>query len=375
MHLYVFLKVRAAFSPGILAIVIICFFMVSMVLAPMLVRMSERAGFDGLAMALAYVGYTWMGALLIFVVVAICTDIFRLLVHISGALLGRNVTAIASAHLVYFFLCLASSLFVVIYGSYEAKNIKAEHIVIETNKISEEVGSVRLAQISDVHLGLIVGEERLSKIIKVIHHASPDVLVSTGDLLDGQPDRVDLLMDHFNDVDVPHKFAVTGNHEAYFDRAYGDGASENLTQKAGFTLLTSAEDTEGAVARLPGLVTIVGVDDEAGRGWRSGGNDREASLCSEIEQSQFTVLLKHRPVPYTGQACTYDLQLSGHTHRGQIFPFYFVTKFFFRYYAGLHKLKNDGYLYVSRGSGTWGPPIRFLAPPEVTIIDLVHKAH
>src|SRR5690606_29704209 len=130
-----------------------------------------------------------------------------------------------------------------------------------------------------------------------------------------------------------------------------------------------------AVVQLPGLIDLAGVDDDAVRGWHHGDGAREASLCSMIDKSRFTVLLKHRPVPYDGPACTYDLQLSGHTHKGQIFPFYFVTKFFFQYYAGLYKLSNGGYLYVSRGSGTWGPPIRFLAPPEVTVIDLVHKAN
>jgi hypothetical protein len=99
-------------------------------------------------------------------------------------------------------------------------------------------------------------------------------------------------------------------------------------------------------------------------------------LCSINDPSQFTVLLKHRPVPYYGPSCAFDLQLSGHTHKGQIFPFHLLTRLFFKYYAGLYELSNKTHLYVSRGSGTWGPPIRFLAPPEVTIIDVVvHKPY
>jgi predicted MPP superfamily phosphohydrolase len=67
----------------------------------------------------------------------------------------------------------------------------------------------------------------------------------------------------------------------------------------------------------------------------------------------------------------FDLQLSGHTHGGQIFPFNLVTSLFFQYHRGYFDLPNHSYLYVNRGVGTWGPPIRFLSPPEITVIDLV----
>jgi predicted MPP superfamily phosphohydrolase len=66
----------------------------------------------------------------------------------------------------------------------------------------------------------------------------------------------------------------------------------------------------------------------------------------------------------------FDLQLSGHTHRGQIFPFVLLSRIFFPYNSGLFQLSNQAILYVSRGSGTWGPPIRFLAPPEVTVFEV-----
>jgi len=68
----------------------------------------------------------------------------------------------------------------------------------------------------------------------------------------------------------------------------------------------------------------------------------------------------------------FDMQLSGHTHGGQIFPFALISKLFYPIEAGLHTLEGPSYLYVSRGTGTWGPPIRFLAPPEVTVIDFIH---
>ena len=85
---------------------------------------------------------------------------------------------------------------------------------------------------------------------------------------------------------------------------------------------------------------------------------------------RFTLLLKHRPGPSPLYSGVVDLQLSGHTHQGQIFPFGLLTRMIFPYPGGLSS-DRSGWLYVSRGTGTWGPPIRVLSPPEVTIIDLV----
>jgi hypothetical protein len=370
MHFYVFWKARAAFSFGVLSGIPICLFLAIMTLAPWLVRISERAGLESLHAGLAYISYTWMAAILIFFLTGVCTDIFRFIVYVTGVILEKNVAPVTSAHVAYFFLCLAISLCIVIYGSFEAKNIRTERITIETKKIPPEVGRVRIAQISDVHLGIIVGEERFKSIINLIQQAKPDILVSTGDLLDGQPDKVDLYIQQLRQIITPYgKYAVPGNHEAYLDNYHNHGVSKRLTEKAGFTLLNDD------VASPSDIIIIAGVNDHAGGGYRSGDNSREQNICSSVDNTKFTVLLKHRPVPYVGPLCTYDLQLSGHTHKGQIFPFFIITRLFFNYYAGLYRISNDSYLYVSRGSGTWGPPIRFLAPPEITIIDLVHPSN
>ena len=89
---------------------------------------------------------------------------------------------------------------------------------------------------------------------------------------------------------------------------------------------------------------------------------------------RFALLLKHRPIVDKKAEDLFDLQLSGHTHKGQIFPFSLFVKLSTPYDAGLVRLgqRREHILYVSRGTGTWGPPIRFLAPPEVTIIKLIH---
>ena len=364
IHLYVFLKAKSALSLRTFTSIVTAIIMVFMILVPVIVRLTERADHEDFARILAYIGYTWMGAILIFFLTNILFDIFRLILYGSETLWNKDFSYAISAHRLYLITCLSTTLLVVIYGVIEARQIRIEHLIIPTNKISADIGKIRIVQISDVHLGLIIGEERIKLIVNAIQTAKPDILVSTGDFVDVQLDNIDGLAGLFHEVDTTYgKYAVTGNHEFYV----GLERSLEFTRKAGFKILRE----EASI--IPGIITIAGVDDEAVRGWHKGENKSEQDLCLHVDNSQFTILLKHRPVPYTGSLCVYDLQLSGHTHKGQIFPFYLITKLFFSRYAGFYQLNNNSALYVSRGTGTWGPPIRFLAPPEVTIIDIVHS--
>ena len=216
---------------------------------------------------------------------------------------------------------------------------------------------------TDVHLGLIVREGRLQKILDKVKEAQPDILVSTGDLVDGQIDDLTGLAELLNEIHPPFgKFAVTGNHEFYA----GLDQALRFTEKAGFTVL------RGEARDVAGFVTIAGVDDPTARYFGAVRGAPEPRLLAGVPRERFALLLKHRPVMGEEALGLVDMQLSGHTHKGQIFTFNYLSKIFFPHDAGLVHLPGNSFLYVSRGSGTWGPPIRFLAPPEVTIITLVH---
>ena len=123
------------------------------------------------------------------------------------------------------------------------------------------------------------------------------------------------------------------------------------------------------------LISIAGVDDPTGKRFGLSQGASEDELLSRLKGDTFTLLLKHIPVVRYNAHAAFDLQLSGHTHRGQIFPFRLVIELFFSHISGLYDLSDGAHLYVSRGTGTWGPPIRFLSPPEVTIIDITHDKH
>ena len=97
----------------------------------------------------------------------------------------------------------------------------------------------------------------------------------------------------------------------------------------------------------------------------------EKSLLPALPENKFRLLLKHRPAVDAKSDGLFDLQLSGHTHRGQIYPFRYISEIAYPMNAGRFDLASGSVLRVSRGTGTWGPPVRFLSPPEITVIELV----
>jgi len=362
-HLYFFLKVKAALSPGFTVSLFLALFLLLMVTTPVLVRVLENHGLESFARFIAYTGYSWMGFIFLFFTASLAIDIYHLLLSCAGFFLHREFTALFLAKRAALILPVFLGMAIALYGYFEARDIRTERIVIKTTKIPDTVGKLTIVQISDVHLGLIVREERLKRILAEINEASPDLLISTGDLVDGQINRMTGLAELFQNIRPRFgKFAVTGNHEVYAGLSQAVG----FTERAGFRVLQN----EGATAG--GLINVVGVDDPAiGMVIRSR-PVTEKSLLLKMPPDRFTLLLKHRPAVDRESLGLFDLQLSGHVHKGQIFPFNLLTYLFYPVKTGFALYPQNSALYVSRGTGTWGPPIRFLAPPEVTVIELIH---
>ncbi|GAB6182576.1 hypothetical protein JCM13991_03170 [Thermodesulfovibrio hydrogeniphilus] len=253
----------------------------------------------------------------------------------------------------------------VIYGYFEATNIKVKKIQITSSKIRQDL---KIAQISDLHLGLIISEKRLLKVVENIKKLKPDLLISTGDLVDGQLDKIENLTHIFKKIDIPFgKYAILGNHEVYA----GLQRSLKFTEMSGFKILR--QDS----VYIPELnLNIIGVDDEAVNLIKTDeALKREAFLIKNLSKSNaFNLFLRHRPFINDETQRYFDLQLSGHTHKGQFFPFSLITKIYYLNDSGLIKLPSGGYLHTSNGTGTWGPPIRIFAPPEITLIE-IKKVH
>jgi predicted MPP superfamily phosphohydrolase len=363
MHAYAWAHVRAhggldARWASALAIV-----MLVLMSSPILGMSLVHSGRVGLGRPLEAVGMIWSGVFFLFFSASLVHDLWNLLLTLGGllhpALRALRLTGpralIAETALV---LAIAA------YSAFEAWCIRTEHVRLESPKLAAGTPHVRIVQVSDIHLGGMVGKRRLARIARAVSRAEPDLLVGTGDLVDADMSGAQDLAKMLADLPAPlGKYAVTGNHEYYA----GLKAAAEFTQRAGFRLLPDecARPCEG--------LSLAGVSDPAARGWRgttATGRD-EKQVLSEADPGDFVVLLKHRPLVERGSLPLLDLQLSGHTHRGQIFPFSLFVAAYYEYGHGLVEPAPGRHLYTSRGSGTWGPPMRFLSPPEVTVIDVV----
>ena len=362
VHVYTFLKLKGGFELGLSANLLLAMLMVLMVAAPIVVHLLEHNGQGALARGLAYISYMWMGLLFVFITSSFLFDIYKFLHYLARNLSGSLLANLTLSPRGYTLISIFLSIAIIGYGYFEALNIRTEHITIETDKLPASIEKIRIAQISDVHLGLIVGKLRFGRMLDNVREARPDLLVSTGDLVDGHMDDPESLAVMLKNIPTRYgKYAITGNHEFYA------GLKDALafTEKAGFTVLRGKGQT------VQGVINIVGLDDPARGPYRSEHMVLEKELLQSLPREKFTLFLKHQPVISKSSLSLFDLQLSGHTHQGQIFPFNFMTRLAYRIPSGLTNLGNNTRIYVSRGTGTWGPPIRFLAPPEVTVIDLV----
>lgn len=355
MHAYLYVLVARALSWNAPVGAAVIVFLVLMVCAPLLTHYLERRGLNTTARAAAWIGYTWMGVAFLFFCSSLVVGGYNAvaeMAHVSGWMLSPRASLAISA-----LVALALTL----YARVEAYRIRLERITLATPRMPHNPGTVRIAQISDVHLGLMGSAGRLERLLRILRACDPDVLVSTGDLVDARMDGWAPLARRLREFQTRFgKYAVTGNHEFYagIDQALG------FTRQAGFTVL------RGEAVSVAGLINIAGVDDPAAAARTAD----DSEVLASLPRDRFTVLLKHRPVVTPESIGRFDLQLSGHTHKGQIFPFSLITRLSYPAHSGLRALGRDAYLYVSRGTGTWGPPFRLLAPPEVTLIDIRYDA-
>jgi uncharacterized protein len=360
LHLYFFLKLKAAFALAFYPNVAVIFILVALMLAPVGEHLLEGIGQIKIAKAVSWIGYCWMGILFLFFSSALCIDLYRLLLNMGSWIASADLSSFKPSARLIFLLPLTYGLVIFIYGLFEGDSLRTERITIKSAKIPSEIGRFTIAQITDIHSGINTQRGIIAKTVAILEREKPDMIVSTGDLFDSG--EYEHAYDPMINLKPKYgKFAVTGNHEFYA----GLERSLAATESAGFRVL------RGDTALVGYFLTVVGVDDPAVNANHRNPKVNEIDLLTKAPSDRFTLFLKHQPRVDPRSVGKFDLMLSGHTHKGQIFPFNLLVKPFYTASSGLSKLASASQLYVSRGTGNWGPPIRFLAPPEVTIIEIV----
>ncbi|MCX7771082.1 MAG: metallophosphoesterase [Proteobacteria bacterium] len=318
-------------------------FILLMTLSPIIVGILLRKGHIIYIKEYVWLTYYYLAFVTLLFCVSIC---FRLLMFIArnknNPLMNLKVSSFLAISLCF-------------YGYFEANNIKIENIEIYSNKINR---NLKIAFLSDLHHGHTVSDEYVSNIIKKLKEERIDLLLMGGDILEtGWNNNAKI----WNEINPPlGKFAVSGNHEFYL----GYEKSKIIYGEMGVKLIDNQSLDIGEL-------NLIGLPDEVYVTQYSGYIEDINKLRKKLPETKFTILLKHRPRKvYNGLI---DLQLSGHTHSGQILPFKIITKMFYPIHSGLYNVDGDYKIYVSRGIGTWGPRIRVVSSPELTIINLIKK--
>lgn len=232
-------------------------------------------------------------------------------------------------------------------------------------KLPKSMDGLKIVQISDVHVGPTIRREWVEALVAEVNASQPDVIALTGDFVDGS---VEELADHvapFAGLQARlGVFFVTGNHE------YFSGVESWLAhwRSLGVRVLRNECVT---LRDRGGELDVLGVDDWSAQrmGAVGHGHDLQKALQGR-DPARPSLLLAHQPkAVHQAAAVGIDLQLSGHTHGGQIWPFNWLVLLQQPYVAGLYK-HSDTWIYVSRGAGFWGPPMRLAAPSEVTQVVL-----
>ncbi len=301
-------------------------------------------------------GTSWMIAFLYLFLLVFFMDIFRIINYFAHLVSKETIAVIFHNNGVTSFIALGLVAFILIIGNFRYHNKKRSHITIQTDKID---AAMRIVGISDLHLGHTIKKKELSKWIEMINVEKPDIVLIAGDLIDND---IRALHHYSLDEDLQRLnaplgvYASTGNHE------YISGIKNSVAffEKSGITLLRDS------VAEINGL-SIIGRDDYTHRHRKS-----LQHLAQNIDRETFSILLDHQP-RHLDEAVEngIDFQFSGHTHRGQIFPFSLLVEKMFELSHGYLK-KGDTHFYVSTGLGIWGGKFRIGTRSEYLVLDLVN---
>jgi predicted MPP superfamily phosphohydrolase len=334
---------------------------------------------------LAWPGYLWIALMFYLLVILVALEIPSLLVRLAWRA-NRRATAVVGARIdttlpvdgaseqaeIDRRLLLARG--AAIFAGLTAAGItgygvrtalggpRLDRVQIPLAKLPRAMDGTRLAVVSDIHLGPLTGPDHISRIVSMINSTDADVVCIVGDLVDGTVEELGAAAAGLRDIRARQgAYFVTGNHEYY------SGFREWVDEVARLDIRPLRnERLEIATGR--GVFDLAGVNDPGGEDF--GDPPDFARALGDRDTARPVVLMAHQPV-VAHDAARYgvDLQVSGHTHGGQMVPFNYLVGLQQPVVSGLGRV--DGVpVYVTNGAGFWGPPVRVGAPPQVTLIEL-----
>lgn len=251
------------------------------------------------------------------------------------------------------------------YGVYEARRLpRILEVDVPIDGLEPGLDGFRIVQLSDIHVGPTIRRKMFERIVETTNELKPDLIAITGDLVDGLVSSLWKDAEPITHLKAPHGvFFCTGNHEYYWD---GPAWCKKLIEN-GINVLNN----EHRIVEHNGSKLLIAgcTDYTAEKHVPEHKSDPEAAIANAPAHNA-SILLAHQPRSiFAAVRAGFDLQLSGHTHGGQFWPWNMVIGLFHPFSVGLDKLEKT-WIYVSRGTGYWGPPMRIGAPSEITVITL-----
>lgn len=306
------------------------------------------------------IGGFWMAFMLYGFLFLLLSDIISLILRIAGILDSGNIMVFRKWS---YLLTLFISFMLIAGGSLNALTPHVKSYNITINKSAGDLKDLRIAAVSDIHLGSIIRKKSIKKLSEILKDLEPDLVLLLGDIVDGEigPVLRDDLLEYFNCPKCHDGlYAITGNHE------FIGGAKRTIPyiESKGIRIL------KDEVVTIEGGIQLIGRLDRDSK--RFYGEDRKAlsELVAGIDTSKPVILLDHQPFNLEdAEKNGIDLQLSGHTHNGQMWPLNYLTRKLYELSYGYMKKGNTHYI-VSSGFGIWGPRVRSASRSEVLLIDL-----
>lgn len=321
---------------------------VSVVAVFLVVRPLPRAA----AAPFAWVAFTWMGAMFYLLLATALADLVFLFVTRSpGASRTAAIVVAGAAALV----CVAGAM-----SAHATPTV--ERVDVPIRRLDARLDGLRIVLLTDIHVSATRGRGFVEEVVAQVNALDPDVVAIAGDLVDGTVEHLREEVAPIRGLRARHGvFFVTGNHEYY------SGADAWCAHVASLGIRVLRNERT-AIERDGAALDVAGIEDPTGEGTATP-PDLARALAGR-DASRPVVLLAHQAVAvHDAEKAGVDLQLSGHGHGGQLAPFGLITRLAQPVLHGLHRFGGT-WLYVSRGTGYWGPPMRVLAPSEITVVTL-----
>ena len=316
---------------------------------------------------IAGIAYGWMGVAVLLFFLLVASEVLRAGVHGASALTARPLDPDRRAFLSRTIAGGVSLIAISLAGMGTANalgEVAVRRVLVPLRRLPRALEGFRIVQLSDVHIGPTLGADWLERVVARVNALAPDAVVITGDLVDGSVEELRDQVAPLAKLSAKHGvFFVTGNHEYY------SGADEWIDELARLGVRTLRNERV-ALGDGEHSFDLAGVDDWTARRFGGGHGANLARALAGRDPARELVLLAHQPKQiHEAARLGVGLMLSGHTHGGQIFPWQLLVKLDQPYIAGLAQ-HEDTHIYVSRGTGFWGPPMRVAAPAEIALIEL-----